>query len=324
MLRRWKFTCSTNLTIFTAFALALIVLQGSFRPSLKGSQLPDNPPAKQGAALLSATLGISSRTEAGWPGQVKLLVWRAKHLASILRHSNIFQQSSEKRLSGCTKGSVSACKEQTGIQSLKCALCPWILLCAVFIASYQCLGLWRLDWQDESIKGAASLDYEAELFESRQELCRLQCELMAEKKARDNDVMNLRRWLDDAQGQLQNTQTALTLKEAEWKDILHAMQATENLCSVCQNIKELPLDGVQHMHAQHMHAMQSPQHERKCGVDRLACKDNHEKCTRVPRVSCPAKDPFHTLGQRKVLATGMHMLEKENMAPVCPCTDRMS
>lgn len=47
----------------------------------------------------------------------------------------------------------------------------------------------------------------------------------AEKKARNNDVMDLRRWLDDAQGQLQNTQTALTLKEAECKDILQGVQA---------------------------------------------------------------------------------------------------
>lgn len=39
--------------------------------------------------------------------------------------------------------------------------------------------------------------------------------------------MNLRRWLDDAQGQLQNTQTALTLKEAEWKDILHGLQVRD-------------------------------------------------------------------------------------------------
>lgn len=324
MLRPWKSTYSTPLTIITAFALTLLVLQGSFCPFLQSSQLPDNSPLKQGAALLSATLGISSRTEAGWPGQVKLLIWRAKHLASILRHSRPLRQCSDTRLSECTKGSNPACREQTGIPSFTCALCPWVLFCAVVVASFQCLGLRRLDWQDESLDGPASLEYEAELFKSRQEVCRLQCELMAEKKARDNDVMDLRRWLDDAQGQLQNTQTALTLKEAEWNGILHGMQATDSLRSgvtsplgSCQILNELPLDSLQN-------AMQYHQHDRKCGFKRLACKDNYDEFAQMPRVLCNTNGPSQTLEELGDLATGMLVLEKENMAPICPSIHRLS
>lgn len=51
----------------------------------------------------------------------------------------------------------------------------------------------------------------------------------AERKAKENEVMDLRRWLDDAQGQLQNTQTALTLKEEECRDLLHDIQAIQVL-----------------------------------------------------------------------------------------------
>lgn len=51
----------------------------------------------------------------------------------------------------------------------------------------------------------------------------------AERKAKENDVMDLRRWLDDAQGQLQNTQTALTLKEEECRDLLYDIQAIQVL-----------------------------------------------------------------------------------------------
>jgi hypothetical protein len=60
----------------------------------------------------------------------------------------------------------------------------------------------------------------------------------AERKAKENDVMNLRRWLDDAQGQLQNTQTALTLKEEECRDLLYDIQAIQVLSAGTRFLSE--------------------------------------------------------------------------------------
>ena len=48
--------------------------------------------------------------------------------------------------------------------------------------------------------------------------------MQAQQHARDTDILNLRRWLDQAQGQLQNTQIALTLKEQECKELICAVQ----------------------------------------------------------------------------------------------------
>ena len=47
----------------------------------------------------------------------------------------------------------------------------------------------------------------------------------AERSAKDRDISNLRQWLDQAQGQLQNTQTALNLLEQECKDLSRAVDA---------------------------------------------------------------------------------------------------
>ncbi len=46
-------------------------------------------------------------------------------------------------------------------------------------------------------------------MEFKEGFSRSESYVQAERKARENDLMDLRRWLDDAQGQLQNTQTAL-------------------------------------------------------------------------------------------------------------------
>ena len=50
--------------------------------------------------------------------------------------------------------------------------------------------------------------------------------VQAERHARDADIQNLRQWFDQAQGQLQNTQTALTLKEQECKELTCVIEAS--------------------------------------------------------------------------------------------------
>ena len=49
--------------------------------------------------------------------------------------------------------------------------------------------------------------------------------MQGELGSKDDTVKELRRWLDQAQGQLQNTQTALHEREADCKTLSHDFKA---------------------------------------------------------------------------------------------------
>jgi septal ring factor EnvC (AmiA/AmiB activator) len=51
--------------------------------------------------------------------------------------------------------------------------------------------------------------------------------LQMEVKAKEAATQEARRWLDQAQGQLQNTQTALTDREIECRTLVAKLEATE-------------------------------------------------------------------------------------------------
>lgn len=64
-------------------------------------------------------------------------------------------------------------------------------------------------------------------------------DVQGELGSKDDTVKELRRWLDQAQGQLQNTQTALHEREAECKTLsadLDTAQADLNALKVCHNL----------------------------------------------------------------------------------------
>ena len=46
--------------------------------------------------------------------------------------------------------------------------------------------------------------------------------------AKERVISNLRQWLHHAQGQLQNTQTALAIKEQECRDLFSDLDAAQN------------------------------------------------------------------------------------------------
>ena len=50
----------------------------------------------------------------------------------------------------------------------------------------------------------------------------------------EESVVQVRQWLDQAQGQLQNTQTALTVKEQECRELRDQLQAQLNSSAVLQ------------------------------------------------------------------------------------------
>lgn len=60
------------------------------------------------------------------------------------------------------------------------------------------------------------------------------CPLQREVQEREEAVRQVRQWLDQAQGQLQNTQTALTDKERECRDLEVQLDAQKSSAEVLQ------------------------------------------------------------------------------------------
>ncbi|KAK9904055.1 hypothetical protein WJX75_003529 [Coccomyxa subellipsoidea] len=172
---------------------------GSYCMKLQGSLVESNSRKQQGLALLEEITRERKPSESSeWPAQVKLLVWRAKHLAAVVHPWSIFTELSH----GFSEAQLiarerSACMERIGgVVSCQSALSLSKLLCTVAaFATLQVDRRWRARCQKRlSSSDVANLQYAAELFDCQQAICRLELQLLAERKAKENDVMNLREY----------------------------------------------------------------------------------------------------------------------------------